>query len=152
MSGSLDLAAERTAIKQVIEDSIGWAATKDKARLYECFAQDEALFYFSPSDAGNIAGYSAFQELVEGFFMHDDFQAVSFAVRELAITIGPAGDTAWFRARLDDRNTWQGRPANWENARWTGVLCKRDGRWVIVQMHFSFASDAPSGRAQDAGQ
>jgi hypothetical protein len=31
-------------------------------------------------------------------------------------------------------------PANWENTRWTGVLEKRDGRWVIIQQHFSFAS------------
>lgn len=142
MSEVPDRAAERAAIKAVVEDSIGWAATKDKARLYECFAQDEALFYFSPDDAGNIAGFSAFQELVEGFFMRDEFQAVGFALRELAIDIGPAGDTAWFRARLDDRNTWQGRPANWDDARWTGVLCKREGRWVIVQMHFSFATAA----------
>jgi hypothetical protein len=31
--------------------------------------------------------------------------------------------------------------ASWENTRWTGVVEKRDGRWVIVQQHFSFASD-----------
>jgi hypothetical protein len=34
---------------------------------------------------------------------------------------------------------WDGQPANWENTRWTGVLEKRGGRWVIVQQHFSFA-------------
>jgi len=28
-----------------------------------------------------------------------------------------------------------------ENGRWTGVIEKRDGRWVVVQQHFSFASD-----------
>jgi len=39
---------------------------------------------------------------------------------------------------LDDINTWAGQPANWENARWTGVLKKRDGKWVIGQQHFSF--------------
>jgi len=37
-------------------------------------------------------------------------------------------------------NTWAGKPANWENARWTGVLENRDGRWQIVQQHFSFAA------------
>jgi hypothetical protein len=31
------------------------------------------------------------------------------------------------------------------NTRWTGVLEKREGKWLIVQMHFSFASDAASG-------
>ena len=40
---------------------------------------------------------------------------------------------------LDDMNEWKGQPANWENTRWTGVTEKRDGKWVIVQQHFSFA-------------
>ncbi len=142
MKPAVNIEAETARIKQVIEDSIGWAVTKDKARLYQCFAQDESLFYFSPSDRGNIAGFAAFSELTEGFFMHEDFKAVGFALRDLYISLSPAGDTAWYHARLDDYNTWQGRPANWENARWTGVLAKREGRWVIVQMHFSFATDA----------
>ena len=52
-----------------------------------------------------------------------------------------SGDVAWYHARLDDYNEWQGQPANWEDVRWTGVLEKRDGRWVIVQMHFSSPTD-----------
>jgi hypothetical protein len=42
---------------------------------------------------------------------------------------------------LDDVNEWRGQPANWMNTRWTGALEKRDGKWVIVQMHFSFAKE-----------
>jgi len=38
-------------------------------------------------------------------------------------------------------NEWKGQPASRENARWTGVLERRDGRWVLVQQRFSFASD-----------
>ncbi|MEW5983137.1 MAG: nuclear transport factor 2 family protein [Acidobacteriota bacterium] len=38
-------------------------------------------------------------------------------------------------------NTYKGQPASWEDTRWTGVLEKRDGRWVIVQQHFSFATE-----------
>jgi hypothetical protein len=47
---------------------------------------------------------------------------------------------AWFYCILDDINEWKGQPANWENTRWTGVLEKRDGRWVMAQQHFSFAA------------
>ena len=28
----------------------------------------------------------------------------------------------------------------WKNTRWTGVLEKREGRWVMAQQHFSFAA------------
>jgi ketosteroid isomerase-like protein len=136
-----DLAAEKSAITTVIENSIGWAATKDTTLLYGCFAHDDELFYFSPRDDGTIHGFAAFQELTEGFFMREEFKAVRFEVRELQVNLSRSGDVAWYHARLDDYNQWQGRPANWEDVRWTGVLEKRDGRWVIVQMHFSSPAD-----------
>ena len=35
---------------------------------------------------------------------------------------------------LDDFIEWNGQPANWVDARWTGVLEKREDRLVFVQM------------------
>ena len=32
-------------------------------------------------------------------------------------------------------------PGCWKDTRWTGVLERRNGEWLIVQMHFSFAAD-----------
>jgi hypothetical protein len=49
---------------------------------------------------------------------------------------------AWYSCILDDYGEWQEKPYAWMNTRWTGVLEKRDGKWLIMQMHFSFASDA----------
>jgi len=71
----------------------------------------------------------------------DKFKALDFEVKDLRIRFGPAGDVAWYSALLDDHGEWDGRPTGWDNARWTGVLEKRGGRWVIIQMHFSFGTD-----------
>ena len=131
--------ADREQVRQVIENSIGWAATKDTSLLYGCFAHDIDLFYFSPRDNGTVSGFDEFKRLTESFFLQEDFKAVGFEIRELRIQIARSGDVAWYHARLDDFNTWQGQAANWEDVRWTGVLEKRDGAWVIVQMHFSEA-------------
>jgi ketosteroid isomerase-like protein len=57
----------------------------------------------------------------------------------MRINISNSGDVAWYSAILDDFGEWNGKPTAWRNTRWTGVLEKRDERWVIVQMHFSFA-------------
>lgn len=132
---------EKAEISRVIQNSIGWAANKDKELLFSCFAQDPELFWYSPRDDGTIHGYKAFVDTTEGFFMKDDFKAIAYEIKELEITLSRSGDVAWYHARLDDYNEWKGQPANWEDVRWTGVLEKRDGRWVIVQMHFSNASD-----------
>jgi len=132
---------ETAAISKVIHDSIGWATTKDAEKSYGCFARDPELFWFSPRDDGTIHGFPALVELTESFFLKDDFRHIRYEIRDLYISVSRSGDVAWYHARLDDFNEWQGRPANWEDVRWTGVLEKRQGRWVIVQMHFSSASD-----------
>jgi hypothetical protein len=142
MKQEVNIEAEKAAIKKVIETNIGWAVTKDTTALYSTVAHDDNLFWFSPSDAGNISGYKAFVDLTENFFMLDDFKAVGHEVKDLYIGLSQSGDAAWWHCRLDDFNEWKGKPANWEDVRWTGVLEKREGKWVIVQMHFSFATDA----------
>jgi len=136
-----DLSIELDRISKVIHNSIGWAANKDKELLYGCFAHDSDLFWFSPRDDGTVRGFSECTDQVENFFMKDEFKAVRFEVRDLRIILSRSGDVAWYHARLDDINEWKGQPANWEDVRWTGVLEKRDGRWVIVQMHFSEAAE-----------
>jgi ketosteroid isomerase-like protein len=141
MKSTQDVAAEKAQISKVLHNSIGWAATKDKALSFSCFAEDPELFWFSPRDDGTVHGFQAFVDLTEGFFMSDDFKAIRYEIRDLHISLSRSGDVAWYHARLDDFNEWKGQPANWEDVRWTGVLEKRDGRWLIVQMHFSRASD-----------
>jgi hypothetical protein len=41
---------------------------------------------------------------------------------------------------LDDLGEWEGRPIGWKDTRWTGVLEKKEDKWRIVRIHFSFAT------------
>ena len=146
----IDIESEKAQIAEVVRNSIGWAVNKDKDLSYSCYTHDEDLFYFSPDDAGTIHGFKAFTELTEGFFMLDDFKAISSKVRELKIGVSKSAEAAWYSCRLDDYNEWKGQPANWEDVRWTGVLEKQDGKWVIVQMHFSFSSEQMAQRFKES--
>ncbi|PKK83242.1 MAG: hypothetical protein CVT49_09555 [candidate division Zixibacteria bacterium HGW-Zixibacteria-1] len=133
---------EMAIIKKVIEDSIGWALTKDKERLYSVMLQDSSLFFYNPDNAGTIRGFEAFRQLVENVFMNDAFKATSYEVKDLRINISQGGDVAWWACVLDDFGEWDGRPTAWKDVRWTGVTEKRNGKWVIVQMHFSYPTEA----------
>jgi ketosteroid isomerase-like protein len=133
--------AEQAKIEQVVRTSIEWALTKDERALFDCFAQDSTLFFFDPSSTGTVDGFEAFRQLTEGVFMDPRFKAVESRFRDLRIHLSQSGDVAWYSCRLDDHGTWDGCPTGWDDARWTGVLEKRGGRWRIVQMHFSLASD-----------
>jgi ketosteroid isomerase-like protein len=137
-----DVAAEAARVDSVIRASIEWAVQKDTAAMFRLFAQDSALFWFSPDSAGTTRGFAAQKRVVEEVFMNPAFVAIGTDIRDMQIHLSRGGDVAWWSCILDDRNTWQGRPANWENVRWTGVVEKREGRWVIVQQHFSKSEEA----------
>ena len=141
MNQSVDMAGERAKVEEVIKSSITWAQNKDKDLLYRIMVNDSTLFHFSPDSGGTIRGFDEFTQLVEQVFMNPAFKAVRADFRETEITFSRTGDVAWWSGILDDMNEWTGRPVNWENVRWTGVLEKRGDQWVIMQMHFSYSEE-----------
>jgi len=135
-----DRSRDRAVVEQTVRDSIGWALTKDRALLERIIAHDADLFIFHPDSKSTVVGWDAFAKNVS-FWMDPRFKATSFDVRALRVTFARSGDVCWFSAMLEDLAEWDGKPTGWKDTRWTGVLEKRAGTWVIVQMHFSFASD-----------
>lgn len=136
-----DNEGDETEVQGVINDSIGWALNKDKDRLFEIMAQDADFFIFHPDSKSTICGFKEFRELAERAWMKEAFKATDFSIKDLRIKFSKSGTVAWYSAYLDDHAEWKGQRIGWDNARWTGVVEKRDGKWVIVQMHFSFAKD-----------
>jgi hypothetical protein len=132
-------ATEKEKIAQVISSSIGWAKDKNLDLLFSVIANDTN--YISVSPVKRVV--KCFEDVKKSvpFWMSPDFKYVRHELKDLEITFAKCGEVAWFYCVLDDINTYKGAPASWENARWTGVVEKRDGLWVIVQQHFSFASD-----------
>jgi ketosteroid isomerase-like protein len=131
--------SERAKIEQAIRASIGWAKEKDFNLLHSVIANDSDYVSVNPNKRV-VMGYEEFRK-AEKFWGSPDFKAVRYEIRDLKIGISKSGDVAWYYCVLDDVNEWKGKPANWMNTRWTGVLEKRDAKWVIVQMHFSFAKE-----------
>ena len=131
--------SEKATVEKAIHASIGWAKNKDFKLLYSVIANDSDYVEVDP---GNkiVRGIEQFKK-AEKFWGSPDFKAVRYEIRDLKISLSRSGDVAWYYCVLDDVNEWKGAPASWMNTRWTGVLEKREGKWVIVQMHFSFAKE-----------
>ena len=85
-------------------------------------------------------------------FMDPRFKATRFEVNELATNFSRSGDVAWYSAILDDIVEFDGKRGGSEDIRWTGVLEKRDGKWVIVQMHASLAADKVRESVKNEGK
>jgi SnoaL-like domain len=134
-----DQEAEKQKIAQVVNSVIGWAKTKDLNLFFGSIANDED--YVSVTPTRRII--KRFEDVKQNvpFWMSPDFKYVRHELKDLEIKLARCGTVAWFFCILDDINTYKGEPATWENTRWTGVVEKRDGKWVVVSQHFSFASD-----------
>lgn len=134
---ALDQDSERAAVEEAIRGTIGWAQTKDFGLLYSIIANDSAYLEVHPGERV-VRGFDQFRQ-AEEFWGSPDFRAIGYEITDLRITLSRSGEVAWFFCMLDDENEWRGEPVSWIDARWTGVLEKRDGRWRMVQMHFSNA-------------
>ncbi|MDX9857897.1 MAG: nuclear transport factor 2 family protein [candidate division Zixibacteria bacterium] len=144
MQQAVDRDKEIAAVQAAVRESITWCIPeKDRDRLYAHTARDSSFFIFHPNSRSTIHGFDEFQAYAERIFFDPRFKAVSADIKELRVNLSRGGDVAWFSCLLDDMGEWDGQPVGWEDARWTGVLEKRDGVWLLVQQHFSLATDAP---------
>jgi ketosteroid isomerase-like protein len=133
---------ELAEIERTIRASIEWAVkNKDTDLLYSSIVHNDELFFFQPDSRSTMIGFDNFRSMTENFFMRDDFKAIKVEMNDFRISMSPTLKTAWWACLLNDYNEFKGKPANWENVRWSGVLEKIDGQWRIFQMHFSKAED-----------
>lgn len=148
-----EAAGEEAVIGGIVEDSIRWALTKDRALQESTMAHDPDLFIVWVDSETMVSGWTDYVKLFDTW-MDPRFKATVTEVRDLRVHISRSGDVAWYSATLDDLGEWDGKPTGARDIRWTGVLEKRHGRWAIVQMHGSVARDtvlkaaAPEGGEQ----
>lgn len=138
-------------IEAVIRAGFAWAKTKDTALLFGTRAEGGDLFVYGPTSGTPLVGFEAFRERAKTLWLRDDFVATGYDIRDVRVHLSPKGSVAWFSAVVDDWYEIGGRPGGWKDTRWTGVLEKRDGKWLYVQGHFSFAADRPAAPAPGPG-
>jgi hypothetical protein len=143
VAGVDDAEKEKAEVAKAIETSIKWCfPDKSRERLYGSVVNDSTFFMFQPDSRATIKGFEHFQRFAERVFMVDECQPKGSTIKDLRVNLSRSGDVAWFSCLLDDWGEWAGTPWNWKDTRWTGVLQKTDGRWVMMQQHFSMAEDA----------
>jgi ketosteroid isomerase-like protein len=58
-------------------------------------------------------------------------------IRDLTVNIAESGNIAWYFHKLDAEIKSRDSITRWKGARFTGVLQKIDGQWVMMQTHVS---------------
>lgn len=136
---AFDKSRETEEVTKAINNVFGWAVTKDFDLFFRTIADDSDFISVTPYKRVKLGVEAVKQDT--SFWADAKFKAIRHEVNDLKIVFSRSGEVAWFYCVLDDINEWDGRPANWEKVRWTGVLEKRDGSWRVVQQHFSWPKE-----------
>ncbi len=132
--------SEYDRVKSVIEYSIGWAVEKDFDKMFEVWAHDENLYHHWLTSKSTVRGFEAFKKHADTW-RDPDFKGTYYKFKDLRITFSKSGDVAWYSCYLDDCYEYKGKPGCVKDVHQTGVLEKRDGKWVHVLMHGSYPVD-----------
>lgn len=125
-------------VKETIEQSIGWAIEKDFEKLFRLW--DENMFHFWLFSNSMVVGLDSFKIYAEQW-KDPDFRGTRFEFKDLRIVFSSDGNVAWYSCFLDDCGSLKGKEFCIENVFQTGVLEKKDGRWVHELMHGSYPVD-----------
>ena len=145
---SPDKTKEKELITKIINDSFGWALTKDRALFESIFAHDDEFFTYYLNSKDTVRGWEQLKKYLD-VWSDPRNKALGFDIRDLCLNIARSGKVAWFSAVVNDEGEWDGKPWSSKDIRWTGVLEKREGKWVIVQQHMSQAVDVVLKRAKE---
>jgi ketosteroid isomerase-like protein len=130
--------SDHDAVKRAIEQSIGWAIEKDFEAMFRLWADD--LFHFWLFSDSTVVGLEDFKKQAERW-RDPGFRGTRFEFRDLRIVFSRSGDVAWYSCHLDDCGSFEGKEFCLNDVFQTGVLERREGRWVHTLMHGSYPVD-----------
>lgn len=109
--------------------------------LKEVWAPDEDIVIFGTDSDEKLMGWKQVKNTFLKQF--ENFEETYISVTDQNININCNGKTAWFSEILNyNYTTADGDSRSFEGIRFTGVMEKRDGRWLIVQSHMSIPYDS----------
>ena len=137
-----DIQSEMPKVKEIVDAFTKTLETEDMQMFEKIASHDEDMVNFGTDAAERWIGYTALKEAVQKQF--DAFESTKMTVRDQVIKVHKSGEAAWFSEIADWNVIAMGDTIEIKDSRFTGVLEKRDGNWVIVQFH---ASVPVSGQA-----
>ena len=106
---------------------------KDLGALMKLIAPGAEVVFFEADEKGRYVG----PDQIKAAYENSLKQVKSIKGEYKWTSVGSKGDVAWFATEVSfDVDT--GEDKFKQLGRWTGVLEKKDGKWMLLQSHFSF--------------
>jgi ketosteroid isomerase-like protein len=131
----VNIKEEKDAIKLVLEKYAIANENQDMEMIEEIWCPSEQIVSFGTVSNEKMVGWSAIRNAVESQFSR--FSDTYISYRDQIIEINETGNTAWFSEIINYNFIDDGEAHSYEGLRYTGVLVKKEGKWLLVQTHMS---------------
>jgi uncharacterized protein (TIGR02246 family) len=130
---AVDVEAEKANIQSVFDQYVKAWKTLNIDLFAEIFSHDADMVIFDAET--RYDGWEAWQERLQNSI--ELIEDVNVTFREYSIKVHPSGTIAWLSAFEDATWTLEGQPDEVTGMRITWVLEKIEGKWIIVEGHWS---------------
>jgi len=130
-----DTGTAESDIKEVLDHYVQAWKAGDIDMIAKLWAHDEDIVAFGTDAAERWVGWKTLKEQYVKIF--DVLVDTDIAISSQTITISESGTVAWYSQLMTMSFIAQGQPASVPNIRVSGVLEKRNNRWLLVQRHSS---------------
>jgi len=131
----VDVKMETNAIKLVLEKYAIANENQDMVMIEEIWCPSEQIVSFGTVSTEKMVGWSEIKRAVEKQFGR--FSDTFISYRDQIIQVNETGNTAWFSEIINYNFIMDGEAHSYEGLRYSGVLVKKEGKWLLVQTHMS---------------
>lgn len=135
--------ADKAAIENLLENYILANENQDFELIENIWApNDDIILYGTDSDERLMGWVNIESAIKEQFGLITD---TYISASNQFIKLNCTGNTAWFAETLNYNYMYKGEAHSYEGLRFTGVVEKIEGKWVLVQAHLSLPASVGIG-------
>lgn len=122
-------------IRSVLERFFRALDTGNLALMKKLLPDEKKMIHIGTDKGETWKGYDELVEATEEQFENLEYYRAE--IRDLTVNTSQSKDIAWYFHLLNAEIKSGEKNYSWEGARFTGVLEKRGGDWVMMQTHVS---------------
>ena len=132
---NIDIKKEKKDIEAVLEQYNIANETHNFKLIENIWARDKGIVCIGTDTDEKLVGWEQIKKAFKNQF--ESLKDTYISVSDQIININKTVNTAWFSEILNYNFIYKGKPQSYNGIRYTGVLEKRDNKWVLVQTHMS---------------
>ncbi len=136
----IDIKAETDLVQAVLDQYVIANEEQNFSLIETIWAANENIVLIGTDSDEKLIGWSQIEEAFKHQF--EAFKETFIVVSEQNIRLNETANTAWFSEIMNYNFIYNDEAKSFSGIRFTGILEKIEGKWLLVQGHLSIPAEA----------